>query len=127
MKLAVYIVDFLNQEMDHLWELVRIEHRLQGLRAKNSFYLGLAKGFDEKMKESKANMAPIDQKSLIIVEKNLDKKIHQIYGRLSSTQSSHHADEKAGAIGILKGRDLTIRKGVEAGNKGLSLTYSKDF
>jgi hypothetical protein len=126
-KLAVYIVDFLNQEMDHLWEVARIEYGLQGLRSKNSFYLGLAKGFDEKMKESKANLTPTDQKSLIVVEKNLDKKIHQIYGRLSSTHSSHHADEKAGAIGIMKGRDLTIRKGVETTNKGLSLTYSKDF
>jgi hypothetical protein len=124
-KLAIYIVEFLNLEMDYLWEQARVEHNLQGLRAKNSFFLGLARGFDEKMMSSKKDLSQEDLRSLVVVEKNLDKKIQLIYGRLSSSHSGHQTDQKAGEIGMIKGRELSIRKGVETTNRSLSLTYSK--
>lgn len=124
-KLAVYIAGFLDKELDHLWLEARKEHGLQGLRAKNSFILGIAQGFNQKMEASKHELSAHDQKALVLVEKNLDTKIRQVYGKLSSSRSSHQADEHAGALGIMKGRNLNIRQGVESNAKGLYLGYSK--
>lgn len=122
-KLAVYIAHFLDKELDHLWQESKAEYALQGLRAKNSFLLGIARGFNLKMESSKHDLSVADQKSLVSVEKNLDAKIRQIYGRLSSSRSDHQTDERAGAVGIMKGRSLTIRQGVETSTKGLYLGY----
>ena len=124
-KLAVYISEFLNQELDHLWDLARKEYGFQGLRAKNSFFLGIASGFDQKMKSSKLEMDVNDRKALVLVEKNLDTRINQIYGRLTSSRSGHNPDQRASAVGIMTGRNLSIRQGVESSSKGLSLSYSK--
>lgn len=123
--LASYVANFLDLEMERLWQVSKQEYKLEGLRAKNSFFMGLAKGFGEKMKSSKENFSSDDQKSLILVEKNLDLKIRQIYGRLSSTHSSHRTDERANSLGVLKGRELQIRQGVEGKLKNLFLSYQK--
>ncbi len=124
-KLAIYIADFLDKEMDHLWQQARNEYGFQGLRAKNSFFLGIAKGFNMKMEASKYDLPAADQKSLMVVEKSLDAKIRQVYGRLTSSRSGHNPDERAGAVGVMKGRNLTIRQGVESSSKGLYLGFSK--
>ena len=124
-KLAVYIAQFLDKEFDHLWKRARDQHGLQGLRAKNSFFLGIAKGFDEKMKESKAQFSTNEQKALLIVEKDLDAKAKLIYRRLSSTRPGNNIDSHAGALGVQSGKSLSIRQGVEGKSKGLYLSYSK--
>lgn len=121
-KLAVYIANFLDKEFDHLWNKARAEHGLQGLRAKNSFFLGIAKGFEEKMKASKSNLSASDQKSLVLVEKDLDAKAKVIYRRLSFTRSGTNVDAHAGALGIQSGKNLSIRQGVEGSAKNLYLT-----
>ena len=41
------------KELDHLFKEAQTKFGLQGLRAKNSFFLGVAQGYNEKMKESK--------------------------------------------------------------------------
>jgi hypothetical protein len=125
-KLASYVAHYLDLEMERLWQQTRQEFKLEGLRAKNSFFLGLAKGFGEKMTSSKEQFSSEDQKALILVEKNLDHKIRQIYGRLSSTQSTHRPDERASSLGFKKGREMNIRQGVEGKLKNLFLTYQKD-
>jgi hypothetical protein len=124
--LASYVAHFLNLEMERLWDVSRKEYRLEGLRAKNSFFMGLAKGFGEKMKFSKEHFSPEDQKALVLVEKNLDQKIRQIYGHLSTTQSSQRTDERANSLGVLKGRELNIRQGVEGKLKNLFLSHKKE-
>lgn len=114
-KLARYVAEFLDRELDHLWEGSRKEYRLSGLRAKNSFFTGVARGFDEKMKKSKAGFSVSDQKALVLVEKKLDLDVRQIYRRLSSSSSEAMVDGHAQGVGVLKGRDLSIRKGIEPG------------
>ncbi|MGE3609791.1 MAG: SprT-like domain-containing protein [Bacteriovoracaceae bacterium] len=121
-KLARYVAEFLDREMDHLWEVARKEHNLQGLRAKNSFFLGIARGHDEKMKRSKENFSANDQKALITVEKQLIQETAFIYRRLSHVSSSHQMDSKANQIGIQKGREMNIRHAVEGKGKNLYLS-----
>ncbi len=121
-KLARYVAEFLNRELDHMWEEARKEFKLQGLRAKNSFFLGVAKGFDEKMKKSKMEFTTDEQKALVIVEKKLDEHVHLIYRRLSSTSSGHRQDAAAANAGMQKGQSLTIRQGIEGKAKNLYLS-----
>lgn len=124
-KLAVYIANFLDKEFDRLWEITKREHALQGVRAKNSFFLGIAKGFEVKMKASKAQFSTHEQKALMVVEKDLDAKTKIIYKKLSSSRSQNNLDAHAGELGIQRGKNLSIRPGVEGSSKGLLLSYSK--
>ena len=124
-KLAVYVANFLDKEFEYLWAKAKNEHGLQGLRAKNSFFLGIAKGFEEKMKASKSNLSITDQKSLMVVEKDLNARTKMIYSRLSFTRTGNQIDSHAGALGFQNGKNLSIRPGVENSAKNLYLGYSK--
>ena len=116
-KLTRYGGEFLDRELDRLWELTKAEESLQGLRAKNSFFVGVARGFEEKMKQSKSSFSAQDQKSLMVVEKKLEHDVRKIYRRLSSSSSGGATDERARQAGVSKGRTLTINKGVESSGR----------
>lgn len=120
--LAKYVAEFLDRELDQQWTLAKKEYGLSGVRAKNSFFLGMAKGFDEKMKGVKKEFSEADQQALVKVEKNLDESIRLIYRRLGSVSSGRQTDHEASEAGKEKGRNLSIRHGVEGSvNKGLLL------
>jgi hypothetical protein len=121
-KLARYISEFLDRELDHLWKETKAEFGFTGLRAKNSFFIGVARGFEEKMNKVKHGYSDEDQRSLIVVEKNLTEQIDKIYGRLSSTRSTGSIDGQAQSAGHAKGKNLIINKGVETSSRGLLLT-----
>jgi hypothetical protein len=120
-KLAGYVANFLDKELDHLWEEVRAEHNLKGIQAKNSFYLGVSEGFDQKMQLQKKNYSEEDRKALVVVEKKLDFDTQMIYKRLSSSRSGHQTDSEARGVGHSKGMNLTIRNAVEGKGKNLYL------
>lgn len=124
-KLAHYIAHFLDHELDYLWKKAQKETNLSGLRAKNSFFVGVARGFDEKMKSQKENLAAADQKALVVIEKDLEVKMSAIYRRLSSSASSQTLDSAASDYGVQKGRELTVRGAVESKASGLKLTFGK--
>lgn len=123
--LARYVAEFLDFQLDHLWKEAKIEHKLSGLRAKNSFMLGIAAGFHEKMKRTENEMNVSDKKSLILVKKQLEINLALVYKRLGSTRSSHQLDVNARNAGVEKGRNLSINKGVETKSQGLRLTWRK--
>ncbi|MEK6554311.1 MAG: DUF2786 domain-containing protein [Bdellovibrionota bacterium] len=120
-KLARYIAGFLDRELDTLWQAAQKAHELRGRRAKNSFFLGVARGFDEKMKVSKESFSPTDKKSLVTIEEKLNVDMRAIYRRLSYSASSSRTDENAQSVGHKKGRELNIRAGVESKRSGLLL------
>jgi predicted SprT family Zn-dependent metalloprotease len=125
-KLAIYISEFLDRELDFLWEEARKEYGLNGLRAKNSFFIGVSLGFEAKMKKSKAEFSQEDQAALVVVEKKLDHDLKTIYRRLGSSSASQRiTDGDARQAGLIKGSDLTIRKGVETKANSLYLPPGK--
>lgn len=124
-KLAGYVANFLSQELEHLWLEARKEHGLTGLREKNSFFIGVAQGFEEKMKRSKEAMKPEDKKALVLVEKKLAVNTQIIYRRLSHSRSDSRVDHRANQFGKEKGKNLTIRNAVEGKAKNLYLSFFK--
>jgi hypothetical protein len=121
-KLAGYVGNFLDQEMDRLWEMAKKEHGLSGLRGKNSFFIGVAKGFNEKMKNSKKSYSDTDKQALMVVEQKLTLDTRLIYSRLTNVRSGHQPDHNASSVGHAKGLSLTIRNAVEGKGKNLYLT-----
>lgn len=120
-KLAGYVASFLDQELERLWEVARKENNLKGLQAKNSFFLGVAEGFHQKMSSVKQNYSDQDKKALIVVERQLEADTQMIYKRLGQTRSSHKTDAHACAKGMEKGLSLTIRSAVEGKRNNLYL------
>lgn len=111
--LARYVGEFLDRELDRQWEEARKEYGLSGIRAKNSFFIGMAKGFDEKMKGVKKEFSKDDQTALIKVEESLEESVRMIYRRLGTVSSGRQTDMDAREAGKEKGRNLSIRHGVE--------------
>jgi len=123
--LARYVAQFLDRELERLWIETKKEQNFKStLRAKNSFFYGVAKGFDQKMKTSKEGLSSIDQKALMVVENKLKVDTSIIYGRLSTSYSGFTIDEAARSVGISKGQKLTINKGVESTSKKLTLSMN---
>jgi hypothetical protein len=112
-ELASYISDYLVEEFEALWKTHAQKHGLKGLREKNSFYTGIARGFSEKLTHSRAKMDVSDTRALVKIEQDLKLKVDTFLGGLSRAQSSqtinHHALERGKAAG----RELNIRQGVK--------------
>jgi hypothetical protein len=123
-KLAGYVSGFLDKELDHLWEEAKRTYQLQGVKAKNSFFLGIASGYNEKMKMTKKNYSETDRMALIVVEKKLDLDTKMIYQRLGHSRSGHQSDPMASHLGHKKGMSLSIRNAVETGFGNLYLPKS---
>lgn len=122
-KLAGYVANFLDHELDHLWEETRKTHQLKGIQSKNSFFLGVAEGFDQKMKLQKMNYSEADRKALVVVEQKLNFDTQMIYKRLGQSRSGHQTDSEARGLGHSKGMNLTIRNAVEGKGKKLYLPF----
>lgn len=123
-KLASYVASFLDQEMDFLWTETKKEHQLNGIQAKNSFFIGISEGFEQKMNAAKSAYSIQDKKALIIVEKNLEVATNQIYRRLGQSRSDHQKDNKANSLGKAKGLNLSIKRALEGTSPVPSISYS---
>lgn len=112
-ELADYIAGFLNEELERQWLLVKKEKSLKGVRAKNSFFHGMAKGYDQKMKESQKSFSSAEERALMVISNQLDKDVQRIYRRLSSTASNSSRDNASYNLGAAAGKSLNINKGVK--------------
>lgn len=126
-KLAGYVSSFLDRELDHMWEEAKKNHRLKGVKAKNSFYLGIAAGYDEKMKITKMNYSETDRRALVVAEQKLDLDTRMIYRRLGHSRSGHETDPMARGLGHKKGLNLSIRNAVETGFGNLYLSKGQSL
>jgi hypothetical protein len=110
LELADYIAKFLEHEFERLWNL---ETNLKGLRAKNSFYLGIARGFSEKLQASRKDFTVTESRALVKLESDLSEKLQHFLGGLSKTSSGQQLDDRALQSGVARGRSLSIHPGVK--------------
>lgn len=119
--LADYVANFLNQELDQLWKNAQAENsKLKGKTAKNSFFRGVAVGYVSKINQEKNKMAKPDD--LVLIANNLIRQKNIAYPKLSaSAVVAPKNDSNAKAIGIQKGRNLSIKPGLNSSTSEIFL------
>ena len=112
-NIGSYICDFLDKELDRSWAIAKYKNNLKGLKQKNSFFMGLAKGFDLQMQASSNSMTKEESKELTIIKADLADKTNRIYGRLKSSHSGASIDKQSMNLGKKIGKSLTIKKALD--------------
>ncbi len=108
-EIAEYVAHVLQIELDRLWEAVCARAHLKGAVAKNSFFLGLAKGYCNKIQSLKRDYQAHVSHALIVIEKQLIDARAMAYPRLSSVKSgSRNHCQHSSALGEQVGRELSI-------------------
>lgn len=115
-EIGKYIAEFLNRELDKLWAIAKYKNNLKGLKQKNSFFAGVARGFDQKMHQQNSNLSSQESSSLILIKEDLKIKTDKIYGRLRSSTSKNTIDRTSLNLGQNAGKNLTIHKGLTSTN-----------
>lgn len=114
-EIAEYVAAFLDQEFERLWK----QTALKGAVAKNSFFLGLAKGYCGEIAALKQSY---DKNALMVIEKKLAHMKDQVYPRLSRTTSSAKHCSASSALGESMGRNLSINQALKGKNHALCIT-----
>ena len=105
LEIAKYVGCFLDRELERLWKT----SGLKGLRAKNSFFRGVAKGYNQKMKPKSEQV-----QAIISLKNQLVKAAAKAYPHLSTSYSRSYADLRATAIGKERGKELQIHSSLKA-------------
>ncbi|MCR9204042.1 MAG: DUF2786 domain-containing protein [Halobacteriovoraceae bacterium] len=125
-EIADYVAKFLKNEFERLWKTnQKKDPRLKGIKKKNSYFVGLSRGFCTKLKVEKDRViAPTHGNELIALEGQLKERVKLAFPRLSRQQSSQASlDHQALQKGHNDGLSLNVRKGVSQGNKGNLITH----
>lgn len=105
-ELAEYVASFLEIELESLWS----KNNLKGLKAKNSYFSGIAKGYLEKNLQAQDSFDKKTKTDLIVLENKLKLKMDLVYPRLSHTSSKSSLDSNAFKSGKKAGNSLTINQ-----------------
>ena len=124
-EIAGYVADFLQLELDQLWIRAKKEARLKGAVAKNSFFLGVAKGYCNKIEALKQNYSADVTKAILVIEKQLVLAREIAYPSLSQVKRSCGYCQESSLFGQKIGRGLTINPAInQSGNSyGATISY----
>ncbi|MBS0621781.1 MAG: DUF2786 domain-containing protein [Verrucomicrobia bacterium] len=111
-EIAEYVAGVLESELDHLWQQAQKQARLKGTIAKNSFFLGLAKGYCDKIEALKREYNSEVQSALMVIEKQLTDAQAMAYPHLRFTRSSGGYCQESSALGEQMGKHLNIHPAV---------------
>lgn len=127
-EIADYVAGFLDMEFDKLWEQAKQQVAgLKGMVAKNSFFLGIAKGYCNKINALKRDYHSDVSNAVLVIEKKLVDAKTMVYPRLRSTTSSGRYCSASSALGEQVGRQLNINPGLSKStkNSGACLSYQR--
>lgn len=102
LQVAEYVAHFMDRELDRLW--ANSPHH--GNAARNSFFTGVAEGFESKIKAVQETVA--SRRELITLQDDLRKKFKQVFPHTRQQASSRRVDHHAQAAGWAAGRKLSI-------------------
>jgi predicted SprT family Zn-dependent metalloprotease len=125
-EIAEYVAAFLHCELDQLWNQAQRNANLKGIIAKNSFFLGLAKGYCNKIRTLKREYHSDVANALLVIEKKLVDAKKMAYRRLSSSRSRMNHCQKSSELGEQLGKHLNIKPAINKASR-LSkelITYS---
>lgn len=116
-QIAEYVAATLQQKLDILWERTKQEHKLKGIIAKNSFFLGLAKGYCDKISFLKKSYQMDITQALVVLEKKLIEAQNMVYPRLTFNRSQNGYCHEASKLGEHAGHNLNINQGISQASK----------
>ncbi len=109
-NIAEYVAHFLSREFDKLYlNAKKLYPQMTGIRAKNSYFFGLAEGYLSKMKEQQNSL--FDKNALMVLETKLTENMHRFYPT-TSKKSRYTLNASTKNLGVEEGRNLNIRHGV---------------
>jgi hypothetical protein len=111
-ELADYVSKFLDHELEFIWKINKKENGLKGIKARNSFFKGVGKGYVAKIKEQ--HKENIMGNELVLLKKELEIQVSKVYGRLSFGASVAKTDTTSMSLGKKAGSSLNIRKGISS-------------
>lgn len=111
-EIAEYVANVLHVDLENLWDQTRRQTSLKGAIAKNSFFLGLAKGYCDKIQALKREYGSEVISALIVLEKKLVDAKEIVYKRLSTSRSSASYCPESSALGEKAGRQLNINPAI---------------
>ncbi|MCE5317077.1 MAG: SprT-like domain-containing protein [Parachlamydia sp.] len=111
-EIAEYVASILDYELDKFWNHAQNYANLKGTIAKNSFFLGLAKGYCNKIQALKREYNSEVTHALMVVEKKLIDAKAMAYERLSSAKSRANYCSKSSSLGEQMGRQLNIKSAI---------------
>lgn len=113
-EIAEYVALFLEEELEKLWKEAQKTHaNLKGMVAKNSFFIGIAKGYCTKIEALKRVSAKEVTTALLVIEKKLDFAKSLVYSRLRATRSANKYCKQSTLLGELAGHALSIVPGLK--------------
>lgn len=126
-EIAEYVASVLDVEMDKLWNQAKQHADLKGTVAKNSFFIGLAKGYCNKIQALKREYSSDIANALMVIEKKLVDAKAMVYQRLSSIKSNGNYCQKSSELGEQMGRQLNINPAINKSSKNCEaqIAYSK--
>ena len=124
-EIAEYVADVLKRELDQLWEEAKEQANLKGLVAKNSFFIGVARGYCNKIDAFKKTYDSEITSALIVLEKKLKEGVSLAYPSLRSSKSSGRYCPESSKLGEKMGREMSINPGIsKSQNSGTTIAYS---
>lgn len=120
-EIAEYVANFLETELDKLWFQAQKQANLKGMVAKNSFFLGIAKGYCDKIQALKREYTHEIQKAVTVIEKQLVDAKSMIYDRLSSVKRGGNHCHESSALGKQMGGQMSINPALSQAAKNSNL------
>ena len=109
LEIAEYVAVFLTHELDRLWEQAQRNFMaLKGTVAKNSFFLGIARGYCNKIQSLKRGYSPEVTQGLMVIEKALLDAKSQVYKHLRASKSAGGHCRDSSMLGEQLGKQLSI-------------------
>lgn len=112
-EIAEYVASFLHLELDALWAAAKKSANLKGAVAKNSFFLGIAKGYCNKIQALKKEYSSDASRALLVIQKQLVDAQAMAYDRLVFAKSGASHCPAASKLGEQMGRKLSINPAIK--------------
>lgn len=125
-EIAEYVASVLDRELENLWNQAKSLAHLKGAIAKNSFFLGLAKGYCNKIQALKREYNREVTSALMVIEQKLLDARSMAYHHLSSTKRHGSHCRQSSSLGEQMGRLLNINPALNRASKSEALIGYRD-
>lgn len=124
-EIAEYVACVLEDELEKLWDQAKKYAQLSGTIAKNSFFMGIARGYCNKVQAFKRTYDSNVMHALMVIEKKLVDAKAMVYQRLVQSKSQANYCGKSSAIGEKMGHALTINPALkQSSNSKMLITHA---